>query len=142
MSKFVSGFRPSRDAIPSCIRRGRGKRHAWGALVLVAGWLTASGMASAQTVPVSVNVSGNVATVQVGDPINPLADLTFTFDDATGLSKTSLGVSAKLIDLTDPTLLARLPDPRLVRPDSALPLLVTIEPPLTGGLSFRRTTRV
>ena len=112
------------------------------AWVLAAGLLAATGNASAQTVPVAVDVSGNVATIQVGDPLHPLADLTITFDDASGLSAASLGVSANLVDPTDPALLARLPDPRLIRPDSALPLLVTIEPPSAGGLSFRRTARV
>lgn len=124
-------------------RRGR-LTTAWfpTAWVLAAGLLVASGVASAQPVPVSVNVSGNVATIQIGNPIQPLADLTLTFDNASGLSADSLGVSAKLVDVADPDLLARLPDPRLTRPDSALPLLVTIEPPSAGGLSFRRTARV
>lgn len=112
------------------------------AWVLAASLLAATGIASAQTVPVAVNVSGNVATVQIGDPIQPLADLTITFDNASGLSADSLGVSAKLVDIADPALLARLPDPRLIRPDSALPLLVTVQPPSVGGLSFRRTARV
>src|SRR5688500_8529507 len=50
--------------------------------------------ASAQTLPVSVNVSGNVATVRVGALGNPIADVTLSFDDATGLSAASLGISA------------------------------------------------
>ncbi|MDQ3040307.1 MAG: hypothetical protein M3R16_11005 [Pseudomonadota bacterium] len=101
-----------------------------------------AGSASAQTVPVAVNVSGNVATVQVGNPAHPLADLTITFDDARGLSAASLGVSAKLVDLADPALIARLPDPRQTQPDPALPLMITIEPPHDGGFSFVRTARV
>lgn len=118
-------------------------RRPWAALVMASGLLAATtGTASAQTVPVAVNVSGNVATVQVGTPAHPLADLTITFDDASGLSGDSLGISAKLVDLGDPALIARLPDPRQTRPDPALPLMITIEPPHTGGLSFLRTTRV
>ncbi|MDB6163076.1 MAG: hypothetical protein JWL98_508, partial [Xanthomonadaceae bacterium] len=58
-----------------------------------------------------------------------------------GLSPSSLGVSARLVDLTDPTLLSRLPDPSLTRLDSALPLMITIEPPAAGGLRFRRSGR-
>jgi hypothetical protein len=103
--------------------------------------LLASTVAGAQSLPVSVAVAGNTATVQVGNPATPLAELTLTFDDASGLTPSSLGVSARLIDVTDPTLLSRLPDPSLTRPDSALPLLVTIEPPANGGLSFRRSGR-
>lgn len=98
--------------------------------------------AMAQTVPVSVNVSGNVATVQIGPSNQPLADLTLTFDDATGLSASSLGISAQLVSLTNPTLLSRLPDQSLVQLDPSFPLLVTIEPPTLGGLSFHRTVRV
>ena len=103
--------------------------------------LLASSAATAQSLPVSVAVSGNVATVQVGDPRTPLAEVTLTFDDATGLTASSLGLSAKLVDASDPTLLARLPDPTLTRLDSALPLMITVEPPATGGLSFRRSGR-
>jgi hypothetical protein len=110
-------------------------------------WLAASvsllvcSIASAQSLPVTVTASGNIATIQVGSPANPIADLTLTFDDATGLSPSSLGVSARLVDVSDPALLSRLPDPTLTRLDSALPLLITIEPPSTGGLSFRRSGR-
>jgi len=97
--------------------------------------------ALALDLPVSVNVVGNVATAQIGNPTNPIAELTLSFDDASGLTPASLGIRASTIDITDPNLLARLPDPRLVRLDSALPLLVTIEPPATGGLRFRRSGR-
>lgn len=103
--------------------------------------LLASSASMAQSLPVSVTVAGNVATVQVGDPLSPLAELTLTFEDATGLTASSLGLSAKLVDMSDPALLARLPDPTLIRLDSALPLMITIEPPATGGLSFRRSGR-
>jgi hypothetical protein len=103
--------------------------------------LLASSAATAQSLPVSVAVAGNVATVQVGDPLTPLAEVTLTFDDATGLTASSLGLSARLVDVSDPTLLARLPDPSLTRLDSALPLMITVEPPANGGLRFRRSGR-
>ena len=115
--------------------------------VVISRWLLASILllctqaAFALDLPVSVNVVGNVATAQIGSPANPIAELTLSFDDASGLTPASLGIRASTIDITDPNLLSRLPDPRLVRPDSALPLLVTIEPPATGGLSFRRSGR-
>lgn len=111
-------------------------------LLMAAALLAGSRAAAAQSLPVSVAVAGNTATVQVGNPASPVAEVTLTFDDASGLSASSLGVSAHLVDITDPTLLARLPDLSLTRPDSSFPLLVTIEPPVTGGLSFRRTVRV
>ena len=115
---------------------------------LLAAWmlgvslLLGSATAAAQSLPVAVGVSGNVALVQVGNPASPLAEVTLTFEDATGLSASSLGISARLVDITDPSLLSRLPDATLTRPDSSFPLLVTIEPPATGGLSFRRSVRV
>jgi len=98
-------------------------------------------LAFAVDLPVSVTVVGNVATAQIGSPANPIAELTLSFDDASGLTPASLGIRASTVDITDPALLSRLPDLRLVRPESALPLLVTIEPPATGGLSFRRSGR-
>jgi hypothetical protein len=91
--------------------------------------------------PVSVSVAGNVATAQIGSATNPLAELTLSFDDASGLTPASLGIHATLVDITDPALLSRLPDPRLIRLESALPLLVTVDAPANGGLSFRRTGR-
>lgn len=98
-------------------------------------------LASAQSLPVQVDVSGNVATVVVGSPVDPLADVTLTFENPSGLSAASLGVSASLANVADPSLLARLPDAQLNQLASAFPLLLTIEPPITGGLSFR-TVRV
>lgn len=138
MSKFLI----SKSTLVTTGSRPRGMRRRCGALAMAASLLASAGMASAQTVPVAVNVSGNVATVQVGNLAHPMADLTITFDDARGLSAASLGVSAKLVDLSDPALIARLPDPRQTQPDPALPLMITIEPPQDGGFSFVRTARV
>lgn len=112
-----------------------------GKLLVAVVLLFGSAVAMAQGLPVLVDTAGNTATVRIGSVSSPLAELTLTFDDATGLGPSSLGVSAQLVNVADPALLARLPDPRLVQLDSALPLLVTIEPPATGGLSFRRSGR-
>ena len=110
-------------------------------LLLAAALVLGSAAAVAQDLPVTVDVAGNVATARIGNTLNPLAELTLTFDDAIGLSPASLGIGARLVDITDPALLARLPDPQLLQPSSALPLLVTIEPPASGGLRFHRTGR-
>ncbi len=109
--------------------------------LLASALLLAPALASAQSIPVQVAVSGDTATIHVGGSGQSLADITLTFDDASGLTPASLGVSAQLVSLADPQLLARLPslDTTL---DGALPLLVTIEPPTLGGLSFERTVRV
>lgn len=106
-------------------------------------WLGLAATARAQSLPVKVQASGNTATIEVVSLLGePLADLTLTFDDAAGLTPEALGVSAELVSLGDPALLARLPDPNLTALDGSLPLLVTIEPPSTGGLSFQRSVRV
>lgn len=111
--------------------------------LLLAGLLSAaSAGVAAQPVPVMVTASGDDASIVIGAPANPLADVTLAFEDARGLTAASLGVSAKLVSPTDPALLARLPDPNLTSVSSALPLLITIEPPTTGGLAFRDTGRI
>jgi hypothetical protein len=97
---------------------------------------------SAQSLPVTVDVAGETATVRVGPAAAPLAHLTLTFDGASGLGASSLGVSARLVSPGDPLLLARLPAGGLAQLDQALPLLLTVEPPAAGGLSFVRTVRV
>ena len=113
----------------------------WARWLVAAALLCCASLASAQSVPVSTTVSGNTATVVVGPATAPLADLTLTFDDATNLSASSLGVSAQVVNLSDAGLLARLPG-LLTQLDSAYPVMVTIEPPATGGLAFNRTVRV
>lgn len=112
-------------------------------LMLAASFLLATtANVTAQTLPVRVTTAGNFATVEVGPVGEPLAEVNITFDDAAGLSADSLGVSARLVSLTDPLLLARLPDPMHTQLDPALPLMITIEPPAAGGLAFNRTARV
>ncbi|GGK03483.1 DUF6689 family protein [Luteimonas terricola] len=109
----------------------------------MAALLFGSGQVAAQSiaVPVQVDVSGNTAVVQIGSGSQPLAELILTFDDASGLSASSLGVSAQLVNINDPTLLTRLPGQTLTPLDPALPLMITVEPPALGGLSFNRTVR-
>ncbi|GAB2515847.1 DUF6689 family protein [Lysobacter humi (ex Lee et al. 2017)] len=102
--------------------------------------LLAAPLALAQSLPVNVTVAGNVARIDVGALDAPLADVTLTFDSPTGLNAANLGVSAQLVSLTDPALLARLPG-ALASLDPSFPLLLTIEPP-AGGLAFERLVKV
>lgn len=113
-----------------------------GSMVLAAGLLAGPGAASAQALPVAIEASGNMASARIGVAGQTLADVTLSFEDATGLNASSIGLSAELVNLDDPALLARLPDARLNKLDAALPLLITIEPPAAGGLSFRNTGRI
>src|SRR5438876_1095366 len=55
-------------------------------LVLLCGWSTA---ALSQSLPVAVTVSKNIAAIRIGLASNPVADMTLTFDDASGLSVAS-----------------------------------------------------
>lgn len=96
----------------------------------------------AQLVPVTVTASGDHAEIVVGNGLLPLAEVSLDFEDATGLTSSSLGVTAQLVDLLDQDLLPRLPDLDLTALTGTLPLLVTIEPPANGGLSFRNTGRL
>jgi len=98
--------------------------------------------ARAQQLPVNVTVSGNVATVRIGVAGNPIADMTISFDDATGLTPASLGVRADTVNVSDPALVARLPSATLTSIPSAFPVLVTVEPPNAGGLSFHRQAHI
>lgn len=63
------------------------------------------------------------------------ADVTLHFADATGLTTSSLGISAELLGPLQ--LLALAPRlPSAVSVPGNFPVLLRIEPPLTGGLSF------
>jgi hypothetical protein len=95
-----------------------------------------------QLVPVKVTVSGDHADIVLGNQLLPLAEASLDFEDASGLTPSSLGVTAKLLDVLDQNLLSRLPDLGLTQLTGALPLLLTIEPPANGGLSFRNTGRL
>lgn len=105
-------------------------------------WIAPIATVLAQPVPVSVSVAGNSATASIGSGLLPLADLILSFDDASGLTAASLGISAELVSPNDPSFLARLPDPTFTSLPAALPLLISVEPPNLGGLSFRRTVAV
>lgn len=91
---------------------------------------------------VDVTVAGNNAHAEISSGSVVLADLNLAFDDASNLSADSIGITAQLISLTDPLLRLRLPDLGSQTQLSALPLLITVEPPNTGALSFRNTVRV
>lgn len=110
----------------------------WLRMFMTLAVLVASSVAGAQQLPVSVHVSGDVATVRIGPAAAPVADMTITFDDVAGLTPASLGVRADSVNVLDPALIARLPSSSLTSIPSAFPVLITVEPPASGGLSFQR----
>lgn len=64
-------------------------------------------------------------------------DVSLSFENASGLNLLSLGLSVHLVNPYDPAFRARLPAGTGL---SALPVLLRIEPPAWGGLSFRGVT--
>ncbi len=107
-------------------------------LVLV---LMCPSLAAAQSLPVQVTVQGNTAVARIGNAASPIAEVTLDFEDASGLTASSVGITAKLVSAVDASLLARLPAGGLAQVPASQPLLITIEPPVLGGLSFRGTGR-
>jgi len=97
--------------------------------------------AQAASLPVQVSVGANSATVRIGAVNTPLADLSIRFDDATGITAANLGIKAETISVNNPALLARLPS-SLTSIPGALPLLITVEPPVSGTLVQHRVTHV
>jgi hypothetical protein len=80
-------------------------------------------------------ISGNQVTATLDLP-GISADLSLTFESAVGLTAGNLGLSAQLVNPQDPNLLSRLPTGGLVTLPGAFPVLVRVQPPATGGLSF------
>ena len=82
------------------------------------------------------SVTDDLVTLVVSLPGGLGGDLSLIFEDATNLNPLSLGISARLVNPSDPALLARLPSG--VTP--GLPVLLRIEPPPIGGLTFKGIT--
>ena len=83
---------------------------------------------------VNLVVQGNEVSAGVSLPLNITADLKITFEQVEGLTPENIGLSATLVSLTDPGLLARIQDAQI---PGALPMLIRIQPPAEGGLSFQ-----
>lgn len=79
-------------------------------------------------------VSGDTLTARIELPGGIAADLTVAFERAVGLTPAGLGLAADLVDVGDLSLLSRLPGG--VSIPSGFPVLLRVEPPSTGGLSF------
>lgn len=99
------------------------------ALTLLAGGVSAQGITDA-------TVHGNTVRATIALPGGVGADLSIRFEDVVGLSVANLGLSAALVNPSDLGLLARLPAGGLVSIPAAFPVVVTVEPPATGPLSF------
>jgi len=85
----------------------------------------------------NVEVSSDSIRATIALPGGIGADLEIVFEDVFGLSLSAIGLSAHLVAPTDPSLLARLPNPQSVSLAGAFPVLVRVDPPSLGPLSFR-----
>jgi hypothetical protein len=103
---------------------------AFGLSVLVA----AASPARAVNGLATIEISQNHVTARVELPGDLKADLDLTFEQSLGLSAESLGLSARVVDPTDLSLIARLPASSSV--PAAFPVLIAIEPPANGPLAF------
>ena len=83
---------------------------------------------------IDVTITGSSISVSVSAPAGLGVDLNLGFEDVAGLTLANLGLSAQVVNPLDPALRARLPTGAVI---PALPILLRIEPPAAGGLSFR-----
>jgi hypothetical protein len=81
----------------------------------------------------NVTVNGSQVSITISLPLGLGADVTLGFENAVGLSLANLGISAQVVNPLDPNLLARLPGGTI---PLTFPVLLRIEPPASGGLSF------
>jgi len=103
-----------------------------GVLAILAGALVSAGNSFAQ-VALEPTIDGNTATAAI-DVGGVSATLTIRFENVVGLSAANLGLSAFTVDPLSPAIVARLASAASV--PAAFPLVVRIEPPASGGLSF------
>jgi hypothetical protein len=99
------------------------------ALFVALGWGLAASSARAQI----VTIDGNKASATIGVGAVSV-DVAVEFEQVTGLTASSLGLSARAVSPAE--LIGRLPDVALTSLPLSFPVLVSIEPPTTGGLSF------
>lgn len=115
------------------------------ALLLAAAAATISGKGEAA---VTVTVSGtNTARADFalgGTPAVPQysGTLFLTFDSPIGLTASNLDISARIVDPSAPALQARLPGGGQVTIPSGFPVMISVNPPASGGFEFINSAKV
>jgi hypothetical protein len=108
-------------------------------LITLAVALPAAGQLPAGQLPILPQI-GKVLNVPLLLPGLSLATLSVSFEEGANLNLTNLGLGVTLVNPHSPALLARLPPGVTIAPE--LPLLIRIEPPPSGGLTFSGITRI
>ena len=85
---------------------------------------------------VDPTVSGSTVTATISLPGGIGADFSLSFESVSGLSVSTLGLAASLVDPNSLALLARLPAGGLVGIPAGFPVLVTVQPTSTSTLAF------
>lgn len=109
-------------------------------LVVLACCLLAPVAAGAGEGITDVEVDGDTLSARIVLPGGVEADLTIEFESVSGLTAESLGLSAELVDPSDPALLALLPGGGLVSVPAAFPVLLRAVP--QPGVTLRGVARV
>src|SRR6185295_15395846 len=106
------------------------------AAALVLALAVASPLAAAQGI-INPTITGNDVSFGVSLPLGIGADVSIHFEQVIGLSLANLGLSVSPVNLLDPGLLTRLGGVLSgLSVPGAFPLMLRIEPPSSGGLSF------
>ncbi len=98
--------------------------------------LLSLGSAASKADPVELTVQGNKVEAIINLTGNVSADLTLTFENSVGLTADNIGITAEVVNITDLSLLNRLPDTLNINLLTAFPMLITIEPPSNKGFAF------
>lgn len=98
--------------------------------------LAATLCGSVQANTINISIDGQEARAHIEVALGLSADLTVRFENVVGLSPESLGISVTQINPMSANLLDRLPAVTNITVPSDFPLMITIHPPIEGGLSF------
>ena len=90
--------------------------------------------ATSATDPIAIQIGQRSASVFIQLPPNLSVDFSLAFEQVSGLTEQSIGLSAGFVDPTNAALLARLPQGASI--PAAFPVLIAVEPPSIGPLSF------
>jgi hypothetical protein len=110
-----------------------------GATLPAAGQGVAANRAGSPLSPISqpgakLFLLGGLINLPISLPFGIGGDLTVSFENVAGLSPANLGVTSQLVFPFNPGLLSRLPLLSAIL--SSFPVLLRIEPPTAGGLTF------